>query len=189
MNIQTDNPQRKVSEIEIAWLAGFIDGEGSIGLKVQKYMRGKKVFYVAPYVHICNTHLATLDYVDYILKGLHIGHYFQWAKPHRYPHGKKDVSEYKPLWRLMIDGMKRCKPLLLALIPYIVTKLDDAKLVMEFIESREASHYKHLPYTEKELRIINRYRRIVKKGISVDEISLESLNDYTQDTLVDSVKV
>ncbi len=180
MNGQTDNQQRKVSDI--AWLCGFLDGEGSVGLKVQKYMRGKKVFYVAPYIQLVNTHKPTLDKIDGLLTEMGIGHYIDWPKPRKIGSGNRKLSEYKPLWRVLINGLKRCKPMLHATMPYLVTKLDDAKLVMEFIESRESSHYKQLPYTQKELSIINKFRRVRRSGKVGEAISLESLNDYTQDT-------
>ena len=189
MDGQTDNQQCKASDTDIAWLAGFIDGEGSIGLKVQKYSRGKQVFYVAPYIQVVNTHIATLEPVHRILKGMGAGVYVNWPRPRKVPGGVREISDYKPLWRILVNGLKRCKPVLTALGPYLITKLDDANLVMEFIESREASHYRHLPYTTRELEIVNRFRRKRRSGKAAEAVSPESLNDYTQETPTEGVKV
>jgi len=179
---QTGNQQRKANEKEVAWLCGLIDGEGSIGLRVQKYMRNKNVFYVAPYVQVVNTHIGTLDVVDRILTELEVGHYIDWPRPHMVTGGERTVGDYKPLWRILVNGIKRCHPLLDELIPYLVIKKDDASIVLEFINSRESSYYKHLPYSPREQEIIGRFRRVRRSGKSGEEISLESLNDYTQET-------
>lgn len=188
MDGQTDNQQRKFNEIDIAWLAGFIDGEGSIGIKVQKYMNNRTVFYAAPYVQIVNTDNGALKRVDDILKALHVGHYIDSPKPRKAPFGSKSVDGYKPMWRVLINGLKRCQAFLSIISPYLVVKRLDASLVSEFIGSRISKHYKHLPYSEHEIEIINNYRRITRKNRPNKEISLKSPNDYTQDTLT-SVKV
>ena len=164
MNRQTDNQQRKVSDTDIAWLTGLIDGEGSIGLKVQKYMKGKSVFYVAPYIQVVNTHEATLAVVDRIFTDSSIGHYIDWPRPHRHPNGVREITEYKPLWRILVNGLKRCHSCLNLIMPYLVTKRSDALKVMEFIHSRESSYYKHLPYSDRELEIISEFRRVRRSG-------------------------
>lgn len=171
MNGQTVNQQRKISEIETAWLAGFWDGEGSIGMRVQKYHPKGRHTYFAPYAQVTNTHLSTLEKVDEILTGLRVGHHIRWKEPRGFRQ-ESDTKKYKPLWSIKIDGMKRCKTLLLKLLPYLVTKRSDAETVWDFIRSREASHYKHLPYTEHELNLVNKFRIGGRKGKPMELISL-----------------
>lgn len=173
MNGQTDNQQRKVNDTDIAWLTGLIDGEGSIGLKVQKYMKGKRCFYVAPYIQVVNTHQGTLDKVDAILTGMGVGHYIDWPRPHPAPGSSLPPSQYRPLWRVLINGLRRCKPPIESMLPYLETKRADALMVKEFIESREASYYKQLPYTERELEIIARFRRVKRSGKAGEPIITE----------------
>ncbi len=182
MDGQTDNQQRKFSELDVAWLGGFIDGEGSIGIKVQKYMHNKSVLYVAPYVQVVNTNQEALERVDSILTQLHIGHYFDWPKPRKAPHGKNSIQEYKPLWRMLVNGLNRCHAFIPIILPHLTVKRDNAEIVLEFIESRWVNYFKHQPYSTRELEIINRYRRIMPRTKLDKDISLKSLNDYTQET-------
>jgi len=189
MDRQTDNQQRKVNEIEIAWLAGFMDGEGSIGIKVQSYHPIKKgnYAYFAPYVQIVNTHYGSIMKVDDILTRMHVGHHISEARRHLNPNGKRTVDEYKRLWRILINGLKRCKPFLIEITPYLVVKKEDAEMVIDFINSRESNYYKQSPYSQRDLDIVNRFRSVRRSGRANKVISLKSLNDYMRNT--DEVKV
>lgn len=51
-----------MSTTEKAWLAGFIDGEGSIGF----YLAGRNRTYPAWYISVPNTHKGSLDYCKII---------------------------------------------------------------------------------------------------------------------------
>ena len=189
MERQTDNQQRKVNDIELAWLAGLWDGEGSIGMKVESYKNRSdgQHTYFAPYAQVVNTHEPTLEIVDVILKKIQVGHHISWPRPHQHPNGTLPVSNYKSMWSVRIHGLKRCKVLLEFLRPFLVTKHDQAELVWEFIVSRESHQYMRLPYTARETEIVNTFR--LRRHGGKPTQSLKSLNDYTQGTLAYSVKV
>jgi len=168
MKGQTDNQQRKVSESDMAWLAGFIDGEGTVGIKVANNRNGH--IYFAPYVQIVNTHFATLDKVHQVLTDMQVGHHISEAKRHLAPNGKMKLAQYRPLWRVLINGLMRCKSFLIPITPLFVTKRQDAETVIDFINSRESSYYKQLPYSNYELELVNRFRRKRHSGRPTKEI-------------------
>lgn len=179
MEGQTDNQQRKVNEIDLAWLAGLWDGEGSLGMKVQKYKADGKTYF-EPYAQVVNTHQGTLERVDRILTDLHVGHHISWPKPH--PWGGRQPAQYKPLWSVRINGLRRVKSLLIWLKPYLTTKAEQAALLWEYIEGREEHEYKHhWAYSDRELEIVNSFRLRSHSGKATKAISLESLNDYMRE--------
>jgi len=189
LSAQTDNQQGKISETDIAWLAGLWDGEGSIGMKVQKYHVGGRTYF-EPYAQVVNTHAGTLEHVDAILTELRVGHHISWPRPHQHPNGTMPVSDYKPLWSVRIHGLNRVKALLKWISPFLVTKAEQAKLVNEYIQSREGHQYRqYWAYSERELEIVNTFRMGRHSGKTTKVLSRESLNDYTRGALSESAKV
>ena len=191
MNRRTDNPQRKVSETEVAWLAGFWDGEGSIGIKVQNGLGSRLRLNFAPYAQLVNTHVGSLNRADAILTALGVGHHISWPKRREFPTHGGPTRQYKPLWRLLVSGLRRCKPLLVALYPFLTVKQKDAEDVLGYIYSREGNYYKHAPYTDQEMAIVNHFRLRWRErsGRPTGSVSLESLNDYTQGVPDNGTKV
>ena len=98
-----DNQQGKICELDIAWLAGFLDGEGSICMMKTNANRfrlnGQPVSGWVPRITIANTHKPTLERLVFIVEGLNLPHNICW----RYPKN----SRWKESWHLSAQGMKR----------------------------------------------------------------------------------
>jgi len=149
--IAKDNPQ--VSEsLNIGWLAGILDGEGSITL-LKAYKR-KTEWYV-PHIRISNTDPNIIDRVVDILKSLEVGFY-------RYEQPPKK-SNYKPLQHIVITGMKRVKKFLDLIGEYLVGKKSQAIVVRAFINYRSDKHggnCTQYPYGEEERAYVQLCRQL-----------------------------
>lgn len=101
---------------EIIWLAGFIDGEGYIGV-VKKGTRYQSQ------VRIATTHKETMEYVAKLLEvpcGVH--------KP------SKGNGKWKSCYRAVVYD-KRAEELCKELLPYLRTKKAQAKNLIKFRET------------------------------------------------------
>ena len=155
------NQQGKFGETDLAWLAGFIDGEGSFGFQGQKGVRpgGNTRPYKRPYwiprITVGNTDQPTLAYVLEVLSAYELPH-FVWERTHRginlNGHPKADF------WYVRAEGLKRCARWLPLLLPYLRTKHDQAKVMLEFCEFRLAMPGHDKPYTARELEILDMFR-------------------------------
>ena len=147
-----DNQQGKIADL--AWLAGFIDGEGHIGFRVMrgKRLRAMAVTYYNPNIRICNTDQPTLQTVTDILDANGL--------PYHISHRRSGINpKWLPAWDLEVDGLKRCKRWLEVITPYLRTKQHKAILMSEFIALRE-EHVYGADYTEQEKTILSQLRNV-----------------------------
>jgi hypothetical protein len=152
------NPQPKAEEIQVAWLAGFWDGEGTLSLQLRtKHPRSKQGL-ISPYAQLSNTSVEALDHVHEILTAFQIGHHIQWPKlrPTVFAQSRR------PQWRLNLFGYKRCLALLDLIEPYLIVKREQAMILREFIELR-ASKLPSEPYDDREWDCLTRTRRVSMK--------------------------
>ncbi len=144
------NQQGKALDLDLAWLAGFIDGEGSILLRRHGGTRARELdidlYY--PGITICNTHEPTLEAVVDILKR------------HQLPYfvSRRKALKGSDSWAIEIRGMRRCRVWLTVLMPYLRTKRDQAEWALEFIDSR-LSVGKKAGYTEREQQLLELLRK------------------------------
>lgn len=114
---------------ELAWLAGFIDGEGCLSAYIDKQsMRlkngGNKVLDLK--VKVTNTHMPTIKKISEIYKKHGIGFYYA-----------TNSVRFSAL-EINVDGMGRIKKLLTLLLPYLETKLYQAELMIELVNYRQS---------------------------------------------------
>src|SRR5713101_5131642 len=122
--MSADNQQPRLEEL--GWLAGMIDGEGSMGAYLRQ---GVKTPHFKPIVQSSGTHKGGLEHLHGILERMEVGHHIVWQKPRQ--------ERYRPCWHVTIVGMKRIPTLLTALAPYLVIKREQADLLMEWIDLRQ----------------------------------------------------
>lgn len=143
-----------------AYVAGFIDADGSIIFQRTKRKKGGYHFY--PRVWIYNSHKPVLKLIQ------------SWYK------GKLEMELQSPskkmikkLYRLRIKG-KMLKQILIDIIPYLIIKKERAKICLEFL-----NHDKPVtrdikgrikPLSKEELKYRNslwtQYKKMRKKGVS-----------------------
>ena len=139
-----------------AWLAGFIDGEGSIGLYKEKDIRkGEKYYHYRPALKISNTDCNSLELIRCMLDcGEPIVHIKLKSSRHQYCFQYK-IRNSKELYWVLSNLMSRLK-----------IKYTQAIRVMQYIEGRESSWKRgwYKPMTEKDTKIYEELKRLNSRG-------------------------
>lgn len=137
-----DNQQ--VTSIELAWLAGFVDGEGHIAImRIPK--KNRQGFTFAPIIRIANTNAQAISKIVEIYDKL-------GASSHIVSIESK-TNNHKDKYYLQTQNMASCKIILDALLPHLFVKSAQAKIVLRFVNRRKAlavaePNRKLRPYTE-----------------------------------------
>lgn len=120
---------------DLAWLAGIIDGEGTISAQVVT-LRDKRIR-ITPFVSITNTDGGILMECIRILDSLGIKNR-TFAKPLVGPGFKGNLN----CANIRIDGHKPVRILLPAILPYLHSvKREFAEKVLQFVASRRIGLY------------------------------------------------
>jgi hypothetical protein len=104
----------KIPKNKLAYLAGIIDGEGNISIVKGNIKRPN--FYFSGYVQVANTNKILINWLVENFKG-------------------KTCWESKPSPNSKLKGywvLKDCSILLNSLLPFLILKKEQAKLVIEF---------------------------------------------------------
>lgn len=119
---------RKLSIAEAAWLAGVIDGEGSIGL----YNYGKEGRRVL--IQMSNTNKAFVEKVRHVIGcGSNVvRHKFSGAHKGR-----------KPIYHYTLKGSARCYIILKQILPFLIIKKEVAKKIIKEIEEKPFGRWKN----------------------------------------------
>lgn len=160
-----DNQQ--ATQFELAWLAGFFDGEGSIGVYGAKRYKAKGSSYNAKF-QIASTNATAIEKVVNILSMLDVNCKIYQKEPQH--------KNHKEAWQIYFTKFSDVKKALTAIEPYLVIKKPHANLALKFVNSRiekglNRGGNKHInTYDESEVDTIKELRRINSRGV---------LNDYT----------
>jgi len=139
---------------EAAWLAGLIDGEGSIGLGWVTTNRKKGKKHLRPGIQIAMSHLGCMDEVARLTD----------QKVYVY---KPYKESYRDQGNIFIGGMKKILKILVAVYPYLHCKKKQAELLILYIGSRlrfRDRSWEYWGYTDYELEIYEELRKLNKRG-------------------------
>lgn len=131
-NAQMQSISREVDLTDRAWLAAAIEGEGHI-LIVQNYKRYGSKGYTDARIGITNGDIHFIKKVSEILYALNVCFWYQLRK------GKK--SNHQARLDISTNGLKSCKKVIDCIYPYLVSKKDQADVLIEFIDWRLTSGY------------------------------------------------
>jgi len=135
-----DSDKVVLSPSDAAYLAGIIDGEGSISLL--KIVRNNKTF-ISPVITITNTDKKLVDWVVSV-----------------YPNGVWRVRQRDATHKLVnewaLNKISDVAHLLSQLLPYLTIKKDKAKIVLEFCEYRKNKR----PYSDKEAEFFDAFKKL-----------------------------
>lgn len=155
-----ENP---LTQCELAYLAGIIDGEGTITLERTGNRRMNGVMGLSPKVIITNTNEDLIQHCLnlFIRAGIN-------------PHVKSQDKNYglrkKPCYWITVQGLSKCKKILSVLRQHLTAKYSQALLILEFIEIRgESESAKGKPYGYRELGILDKIRALNHRGVSETE--------------------
>lgn len=145
-----------VTELQKAWLAGFIDGEGSISIRRDKRCVGSIPVYDA-FLSISGTDENCLKYV-YAL----IGGSFRSNKPRN--------PKYRMVYEVRFVGSNKVFEVINLVYPYLIIKRKNAELALELISFKRSHKIKGIRLTSQDLEYLDDlFIRItslnIKKGI------------------------
>lgn len=141
----------KVSQLELGWLAGIIDGEGSITI----VKRGQTF---VPTVKMSNTSKKLIDKYCEILDLLNISYKC---------YGRQKQGNRKYQWEVCVDGRPRVMQFLLIIQDSLISKQTQAEKVLNWIELRGVNL--RGPYTEQQYNLINDIRKLNGRGSEFSE--------------------
>ncbi len=101
-----------ITDVQLAWIAGIIDGEGCLSI-AEKY----GLLYVR--VYACNTDKLMIDTLVSLTA---LGHVYL----------RKRGGNHKPLWDWFITSNRDILDFLVKVLPYLVVKKSRAKMCIEF---------------------------------------------------------
>lgn len=127
-----------LTDVQAAWLAAAIDGEGTITFHIIKDHSGYLV--IQPRVSIYNTSLPFLEKAKVLIG---------YGNVYKY---EKEAGEYR------LNSGKLCYQVLKAIFPHLVIKRFQARKVMQFCERPGGS------YTLKDLHIYEAVKRENYRG-------------------------
>jgi len=138
---------------EIAYLAGVIDGEGSI--TINKASKGL----LRPRIDICSTSKEFLEYLLGIMRkhGIDTGYFLQ---------ERKVPKNHKRAYHLIWDTQKNVLKILEKIYPYLFLKRRQAKIVIDFCKSRLSNGRKRFgkKYSEYELKLYYEIKELNRRG-------------------------
>lgn len=169
-----DNQQERF-DLELAWLAGIIEGEGWVSLSFVSSLKRNKSYLptYAPNIGMVNTDLTIVDEVERIFKKLEIKYRIQLRKAHI---GKDGISR-KEKKEISIATHKSFSILANAIMPFMIgEKKNRAIKILEFIDLRSKKPRSGINsrYGDEEHSI---YLSLYSYKGNVDRSKI--LNDYT----------
>lgn len=116
------------TEVELAWLAGLWDGEGSI--TIFKHLEKNGTRKLCPTILVVNTDIKIINEAKRILDSLGTSFHLFERKP--------GSSKHKPAFQLSTRNSQYIDKVLTAIQPYLVGKKEQAELVIGYVRKR---HY------------------------------------------------
>ena len=150
-------------ELKWSWLAGFWDGEGTIGMLKGNDKTYKSGYKYTPYISIVNTNLTVM--LD-IAKFLHFPeHRVVLINPARQDHLAS--RSWKPYCKILIRGSSNVFPILVNLIKYLRVKQKQAKVLLYYSYVTKERSFAELDNEDRELReyVWQTLKELNKKGI------------------------
>jgi hypothetical protein len=143
-----------VTETDLAWLASFIEAEGSISSQTTIRKNGNLI--ITPFIRITNSSEMAIKEIQRICKELNITSKPYWRKE------KHCVN--LPVCNIRIEGSYSVGTLIDKIIPYLRTeKIENARKIREFIDIRKNG-----------LLTRNNKGQIIRNGYSKYEVELIS---------------
>lgn len=146
-----DNPQ--VTDFELGWLIGIIDGEGCFSLNENKSWGGKYT-YIIPSITIVNTKDEIIDKASSILKRLGIPTYVGIMTRAKHQKSAK---------RVVVNGYKRIEKFLQVLSKYFECRKSQVNCLVKYVALRNTKP-EAAPLDVAEWEIYLELRELNKRG-------------------------
>lgn len=152
-----------VQEVEKAYLAGLIDGEGTLTLERTGTRRLCGVMGLSPKIIIANTNEAIIASSKDIFERLGV-------RPHIKSQSGSYKNRRKTIFWVNVSGLAKCAKILPHVIPYLRGKVGQAMILVRFIEYRgDPVVAKGKPYGDYEIGLLGQIRALNFRGTSETE--------------------
>ena len=145
-----------IKNTDLAWLAGIIDGEGSIMFFRKRdtdKSSGHKYGWIATGISVTNCDEIMIKEISNILYSLRIKFHYSLQK------NNLKNSKWNLALKIESNGMNTCKKFLNAILPYLRNKKYLAMFLLEYIEWRQQQGYTNLRKTISEEQINRWFER------------------------------
>lgn len=153
-----------------AWLAGLLDGEGSVGITITACTRGgKRAYRLVAMVQVSMTCKHTIDEVISVMHAIGV-------RASRYSYREKDPTKHKDAHYVHVGRLLDIRTLGEAVAPFSVTKRKHWELMLVYARSRlsrakidalgrvvRGGHLRDV-YTENEIAIARALRALNARG-------------------------
>lgn len=153
-DVTIDNQQAKA--VDLAWLAGIVDGEGSILITKNGHKGNYHGHNMCVQFHITNTCGNIISKSQEIINSLGIN-----CRLCTQDKGALNKS-WKTAFRIDISKFSQLRILLAALLPYLVSKKGQAEIVLRFIDQRLAKGKTF--YDKDDIAVIDEYINTYRRG-------------------------
>lgn len=119
-----------ISRVDLAWLAGILEGEGHI---VLFYLNNKTR--IGANLGVTNSDARMIKRVSEIFSAMNITYYYTLKSP-----SKRNSKRF--VLTITVAGFTSCRRLSNAVMPYLVSKKDQAMTMVEYCNYRLALHNK-----------------------------------------------
>lgn len=139
-------------ETEKAYIAGFLDGEGTISMDSRGL--NQKLIYIRPYIKVTSTNREVIEYISTIFeRNMDVTKYREW----------------KTAFNVRITSLKGVLNVLETILPYLKVKKRQAELLINYCKLR----MKHVrergwggpKYSDDEMKLFYEIRALNKKGV------------------------
>ncbi len=148
-----------MTELDLAWAAGFIDGEGCFCLSKNKDDRKRTEGYCSHRASLAVSNTCA-DSVRELQRIFKCGTFTAL---------KRLQPNHKPQYRWQVRDKANLIRIILSLLPYFRTKRAAAEVCIAFCIKRAAANSKgrgrYAPYSQDDVRLVNRCREINKRNI------------------------
>lgn len=142
-----------VSDVDWAWLAGIIDGEGNLSLYkgTEKGHDGKHRIRIRPQLKITNTNQLMIEKARRIMGNGHV-----IMRPGLPP-------QWKPVMNLVSTNHITLRRIIIHTVPHLTAKLGQARILIAFIERRLPNV--RAPYTELDYEALKQVHHLNERGV------------------------
>lgn len=175
-----DNQQATAKDTELAWLAGFLDSDGSVQLTMPQSTRAKRQRCVNVWVDFSNGDALIIEKAVNIIKKLGISFHIaeKKVKPIFKEGGGKFMPRKEICLSVRVGKLSSAKFLLESLLPYIAgSKAASSRLIINYCASRIPKGRKH--YDLEDMLLIKEYYE--HKGGKTAARNLEYVNGVLND--------
>ena len=153
-----ENQQERINVIEFSYLAGIIDGEGTITVKESGILKETRRYHITPSVVIVNTSEDLINWIHTFLSSQMIGHYI---------HQKKEKENRRKIFRVIIKGSSRVLKLLEEVHPFLIIKKKQSEIVQELCKRKLVrEHIRTQSEVDSDKRVLEQIRMINRRLLS-----------------------